>query len=136
MIEGSMIENLNNISLEEFLSIENYFPTEPFNDIIIVPTNTIHESGFRCMKFVLVRFGKIVGAVSGWSDVIHFNGIGGYGHTSYEKKGYGYKIDCLAESRCIRIMTDRELEIDDWIGSDFIFYVGDSIFKKKEKPNE
>lgn len=118
-------KDINEYTYEELLAIKNCEPTKPFNNIIIVPTEDIHDSGFRCMKFVLELRGEFVGCVSGWSDVIHFNGIGGRGRWPYQEpyKPIDYKIDCLKESRCIRIMTYNELELDQFIGSDFIFYV-------------
>lgn len=116
---------------EEFLAIENHNPVGSFNDVIIVPTDDIHDSGFRCMKFILVRQGAIVGAVSGWSDVLHLNGIGGYG--KYEEfhmalasgmtKRIGWKIDCLTKSNCIRLMCDHNLSADYMAVSDYSVFV-------------
>lgn len=124
-----MSKDLNKMTLTELRNIENFMPTKSFKDIILVPMPEVHESGFRCMKFILVNKDEIVGAVSGWSDVIHLNGIGGYGRSIKEvsKSGkvdrIGWCIDCLAESRCMRLFTSVELELDDgFIGSDFIVY--------------
>lgn len=115
---------------KEFLEMENYKPTRTFNEIIIVPTNEIHDSGWRCMKFILAHNGEIVGVVSGWSDVVHINGIGGYGKdivgalNSQMTKRVGWAIDCLPKSRCIRLFAgDVECETEEFIGSDFCFYV-------------
>lgn len=73
------MKGLNLITLKEFQAMENFGQSEIFNDVVIVPTDEIHDSGFRCMKFILVRRGKVVGCVSGWSDVVHPNGIGNFG---------------------------------------------------------
>lgn len=118
---------------EDFLALKNRIPTkkDKINGIIIVPTDEIHDSGYNCMKFILTYHDKIVGVVSGWSDVIHINGIGGYGNwctskpIDFSKKpvGYGWRIDCLPKSKCVRLFSEELLQIDDFIGSDFQFYV-------------
>ena len=118
---------------EEFLAIENHDPVGPFRDVIIVPTDDIHDSGFRCMKFIFVRQGAIVGAVSGCSDVLHLNGIGGYGKhgefletlASGMTKRIGWKIDCLPKSNCIRLMCDHNLSADYMAVSDYSIFVED-----------
>lgn len=124
-----MSKDFTKMTLTELRNIENFMPTKPFKDIILVPMPEVHESGFRCMKFILVNKGEIIGAVSGWSDVIHLNGIGGYGKSIKEvvKSGkvdrIGWRIDCLTKSKCMRLFTDVELELDDgFVGSDFIVY--------------
>lgn len=127
--------NINDMTLEEFQAMENFGHGEIFNDVVIVPTNEIHDSGFRCMKFILVRRGEIVGCVSGWSDVVHPNGIGNYGNnlgfisdaTIVPKMDL--KIDCLKASGCVRLMFGRNtLQCDSFIGSDFLFYLtGDKV---------
>lgn len=124
---------LNDLTKKQFKEMEYFKPTSPFTDIIIVPTDEIHESGFRCMKFVLWNsiIGEIAGVVGGESDVIHFNGIGGYGKDVYantQPKRIAYSIDCLKKSGYLRIMTEHYLEIDDWFYSDFKFYVGKSVY--------
>lgn len=126
---------LNDLTKKQFKEMKYFKPTSPFTDIIVVPTDNIHDSGFRCMKFVLWNAikGEIVGVVGGDSDVVHFNGIGGYGKSfniHKLEKPIGYKIDCLRKSGYLRIMTSKYLEIDDFIGSDFTFYVGKSIYDK------
>jgi len=125
-----MDKSLGDMTLTELRNIENFMPTKPFKDVVLVPMRKTHESGFRCMKFILVRHGEIVGAVSGWSDVMHINGIGGYGKDFNETIKTrkvdltSWKIDCLAKSGCMRLFTDKDLELDDpFIGSDFYFYV-------------
>lgn len=123
MIEKDVL----NLSLTELQQLENFNSNKTFTDIIFVPMNKLHDSGFRCMKFVLVKKGKIVGVVSGWSDVAHINGIGGYGKdgtwlNSQMVKRVAWNIDCLPISGCIRLFADSECVCDDFIGSDFCFY--------------
>jgi hypothetical protein len=110
-----MNKGLNEYTLKEFKEMEYFDPKEYFNDIIIVPTDEIHESGFRCMKFVLWNSYKaeIVGVVGGESDVIHPNGF---------FNPMNLSMDCLRKSRLLRIMTYQNCEVDSFIGSSFIFY--------------
>lgn len=70
-----------------------------FDDVVIIPTNRKHDSGYRCMEFVFCEKGEPFVKSFGGSDVLNLNGIGGYG----KWKGYlptmvqpiGWNIDCL-----------------------------------------
>lgn len=121
------MKDLNEYTLQDFLEMPSKKPDRPFTSVIIVPTNEIHESGFRSMKFILAYLGEVVGVVYSGSDVIWPNGIGNRGKNwtaeNLKQVPYtGLHIDCLTESRCVRIMIDKPCELDDFIGSDFIFY--------------
>lgn len=71
---------LNKCTKEELLAIPNHGDVDAqFNAITIVPTGRLHDSGFQTMKFIMSKDGEVVMACSGWSDVMHVNGIGGYG---------------------------------------------------------
>ncbi|MBO7385656.1 MAG: hypothetical protein J6U63_04890 [Clostridia bacterium] len=51
-----------------------------FNSMVIVPTKHKHDSGYMCMDFVAVDDNnEPICRLSGCSDVIHINGIGGLG---------------------------------------------------------
>lgn len=126
--EEVMNTDIMKLSLKELRKLKNFRPKENFNGIVIVPMKENHDSDFSCMKFVLLKDYDIVGVVGGWSDVIHINGIGGYGNKldlDNPRKGYGWSIDCLPVSKCTRLFIheDKELYADNFIGSDFIFYV-------------
>lgn len=135
-MQNMLTKDINEYTREEFLEIENFGdPNAEFNAIIIVPTGKLHDSGFQTMKFILMNDREIVMACSGWSDVIHINGIGGYGRYGTKEYGeamceqrvrrVGWSIDCLAKSGCTRLFTcDVYCKIEDaLICSDFIFYV-------------
>jgi len=85
-----------------------------FDSMIILPTKHIHDSGFRCMDFVAVKGKEPFCRLSGCSDVIHIDGIGGYG----EWKGNvptvtppkGWSIDCLKKSGLLRLFSDGKLK--------------------------
>lgn len=73
----------------------------------------MHDSGYRCMTFVAVKNNKPICRISGCSDVIHIDGIGGYGHRWYSKYSgvpkmvppTDWNIDCLAESGLLRMFN-------------------------------
>lgn len=50
-----------------------------FDSLVIIPLNHKHDSGFMCMDFVAVNDNEPICLLSGCSDVIHIDGIGGYG---------------------------------------------------------
>ena len=120
------MKNVDEMTKKELLEIENFMPTVDFNAIVIVPTKYKHDSGYRCMKFILCDGLKIVGAVSGCSDVVHINGIGGYGLSfDGQIKGYDWSIDCLFKSSCVRLFSSEKLTLGDYSipFSSFEFYV-------------
>lgn len=109
------MKGLNEYSIKEFRDMENFHENSLFDQVIIVPMNRIHDSGYRCMKFILADHGDIVGVVGGWSDVVHPNGFCKVPDTHLS-------MDCLKKSKCIRIMLGGFYKADDFIGSDFLFY--------------
>ena len=124
--------NIMNASRRDFEKLKYIRPSEAFNGLIIVPTNELHDSGYSCMKFVLLNDHRVVGCVGGGSDIIHINGIGGYGNIfnmkEYEKavstgkvNVVSWCIDCLPNG-LIRLFSNKKLDIDLPICSDFIIY--------------
>jgi hypothetical protein len=77
-----------------------------FDSLVILPTKEIHDSGYRCMDFVAIKDGEPVCRLSGCSDVIHIDGIGGGGknrdmfRTTMTKP---WSIDCLPKSGLLQI---------------------------------
>lgn len=79
---------------------------DSFKSIVIIPTDEVHDSGYLCMTFALVdREQEPICKVAGGSDVLHLDGIGGYGEhmlsCKRDEKGKpvidvkGWSIDCL-----------------------------------------
>lgn len=101
--------------------------------LVLLPLRTKHSSGFRNIDLIAVDAkGEPICACSGCSDVIHFNGIGGYEIAS---KFYNdvvnaeFKIDCLGKSGLFRIfLNDYSADI---IVDDALSDLG--IYAKKEK---
>lgn len=81
------------------------------NSIVILPTRRKHESGYRVMDFVAVQNGEPICLLSGSSDILHIDGIGGWGQWSGKipdliKTG-GWSIDCLPKSGLLQMWSSR-----------------------------
>ena len=119
-----MEKDINEYTIDEFREMELFGDGCLFDNVIIVPMDELHDSGYMCMKFILVHHREIVGAVGGWCDVVHPNGIGNHGlsYDWFETPNIGLSIDCLPGSGCVRLMMNGLYKCSDFIGSDFIFY--------------
>lgn len=96
-----------------------------FTSVVIIPTMyngeiAVHESEWACMDFVLVKDGYPIGKVGGGSDVLHLDGIGGYGdNRMYESMfsrmvpAKGWCIDCLPKTGYLNLWTRRVLYLKD-----------------------
>jgi len=74
--------------------------------LVILPMRSMHDSGYRMMDFVAIKDGKPLMRVSGCSDVLHIDGIGGGGYRKeyselVERKSWS--MDCLRKSGLLRI---------------------------------
>ena len=121
------MKDVREMTKKELMQLENFITKENFTGIVIVPMNYKHDSGFQCMKYILLNHWDIVGVVGGGSDVMHINGIGGFGknpdYTNRSVKAHDLRIDCLPKSKCLRLFSDDEMELWDlFCGSDFVFY--------------
>ena len=108
-----------------------------YDALIILPTRIIHDSGYRCMDFIAVRENKPICRLSGCSDVINIEGIGGFGKDGSEKyhacpkmiPPIAWSIDCLPKSGLLRIWPSNRNMVDGGSLSSFEIY---SINKAKE----
>lgn len=106
-----MTKDINDYTLKELQEMDEYKPTKTFRWVIIVPMDEIHDSGFRCMKFVVGNGDEICGVIYTGSDVVCPDGI------------TGINADCLVGSGCIRLMPRCNCELDSFIGSSFAFHI-------------
>lgn len=96
-----------------------------FDSLIILPTKHLHDSGFWCMDFVAVKGNEPFCRLSGCSDVIHIDGIGGYGEWKQNVPTVippkGWSIDCLKKSKLLRLFSDGKLKAGRALSS-FVLY--------------
>ena len=85
-----------------------------FRSLVILPgrIKDMHDSGYRCMDFAAVdKNGEAICRLAGGSDVIHIEGIGGYGNDWVKKfdgvpdkiKPMAWSIDCLPKSGLLNL---------------------------------
>lgn len=108
-----------------------------FNSLVIIPTNEVHDSGFMCMDFCAVdRMGSPIKLLSGGSDVIHIDGIGGIGDWRPEDGipisigPVGWSIDCLP-CGYLRLFCGRTMTCGCAI-SDFEVFSGREAVEKRD----
>lgn len=110
----------------ELSELKERMCVEQIDGIVIVPQDYLHDSGYACMSFVLCRKHEPIARVGGGSDVIHIDGIGGFGKWEGEipdkVKPKMWSIDCLPCGYCRLFCLGNALEIDDWFCSDFSVY--------------
>lgn len=111
--------NIQKMSKKEFEAVpelEHWSDTiDDFDSLVILPTKRKHDSGYRVMDFVVVKEGKAIVRISGCSDVLHIDGIGGFGKWSADTGipksvvPKGWSIDCLPKSGLLRIFCNGSL---------------------------
>ena len=75
-----------------------------FDSLVIIPggSRSLHDSGYRCIAYCLCRDGKPICLTGGGSDILHINGIGGYGKIyntiPREIPVISWRIECLPKS--------------------------------------
>ena len=105
-----MNKDINDYTLKEFREMENFGEDRIFNSIIIVPMNRKHESGYTCMKFILLFNRDIVGVVGGWCDI-----------TYPTIKDISIRVDCLKKSKCVRLMFNEDYIVQPPVWDSFYF---------------
>lgn len=115
--------DINKMTRKEFEALPNRqsFDSDvgEFDSLVMLPMKYKHDSGYRCMDFVACKNNEPIMRLSGCSDVIHIDGIGGYGKNWFEKEGNvprvvmakGWSIDCLGKSGLLRIFVTGGFKI-------------------------
>lgn len=111
------VKDLNDYTLEELLNVSDMEWDEIRNDfdsLILVPTEQVHDSGFRCMEFIGCIGNRPIAKMSGCSDVIHIGGIGGYDKFPIGSRilPVGWSIDCLNKTGLMRLFVDQPHKIE------------------------
>jgi len=105
----------------------------------------LHDSGYRLMDFVACKGHKPICRLSGWgSDVLEFDGIGGFGYNWSKKGGVpktipskGWKIDCLRTSGLLRLFKSPKwkLKAGEALSRFEIFAIEAKKDEKQQKSN-
>lgn len=127
-------KSINEMTRKDFAEIKErksfYENIGQFRSLVIIPMNYTHDSGYKCMDFIAVDKNDFpICKLSGSSDVLHIDGIGGYGKDLTKRltsqrfivPGKGWSIDCLKTSKYLRLFCDGELECGPALSSFEIF---------------
>lgn len=111
-----------------------------FYSLVILPTEEIHDSGYKCMDFVAIdKDGYPICRLSGCSDVLHLDGIGGYGEYKGKLNNMvvpkGWSIDCLP-CGLIRVFSRYMLKPDDMAVSSYCVYSNENWSVERTKKRE
>lgn len=123
--------NIMEMTKEDFTKIpfrNDSTDLSDFYSAVIIPTEDMHDSGFMCMDFVAINSKREpICRLSGCSDVLDLDGIGGYGEhrdfTSVKIEIKGWKIDCIP-CGYLRILAKNgyKLKADYFAGSNYSLY--------------
>lgn len=97
-----------------------------FNSLVILPMDYLHDSGYKCMDFIAVDDNnEPICRLSGCSDVLHLDGIGGYGkyngRIAENRPIEGWSIDCLP-CGLLRVFCKGWIEAECAVSSFEIFF--------------
>lgn len=105
--------DIHKMTLKDFRTL----PACPWDKIVmcdtlvLLPTREIHDSDYRCLYFVPCEGKKPICRMSGSSDVLHLDGIGGAATFSILRKDQSgallgsWNIDCLPVSGLLRLFS-------------------------------
>lgn len=121
--------NVATMTREQFYALPHVAGPVSCDSIVILPGKAeeeLHDSGFRLLDFVAVCDLKPIGRLSGCSDVLHIDGIGGYGRLSGPLPTCvppkGWSIDCLPESGLLRLFAGTKIVTDAVAVSSYSIY--------------
>jgi hypothetical protein len=111
-----MTKNIFDMTRKEFEAVPDreFWGNEiSCHSLVLIPLKEKHESGFRYITIVAVGKDNLpICKVTTYSDVIHLEGIGGYGHQWITEGGIPDKvtpkqwdIDCLPVSGLFRLFS-------------------------------
>jgi len=122
--------NVNEMSRRQLLAVplREWGAESECDSLIIIPEG-VHDSGFRCMSFIAVKDNEPIHRISGYSDVIHIDGIGGCGRNWLKRYGKvpetirpnSWSIDCLKQSRCLRLFCRGKITCGEAFSSFEVF---------------
>ena len=91
-----------------------------FDSLVILPgkAKDVHNSGYRCMSFIAVQEDTPLYRLSGCSDAVHIDGIGGMRRLL---SSVYWTIDCLSKSGLLRIWPNVKMSCGPSLSSFEIF---------------
>jgi hypothetical protein len=129
-------EDINGMTVEQFRAVPFREAwnrqIKDFDCLIILPApdgEELHDSRYRLLDFVACKDNRPLCRLSGCSDILHINGIGGLGR-NWAGTGQGvpskvdplsWSIDCLPESGLLRLWCNRPLIAGESLSSFEIF---------------
>lgn len=130
------MKDLNDYTVADFMNVRDIAWNEQvtgFDSLVILPTEELHDSDYRCMYFIACKGNEPIVKIGGGSDVIHLNGIGGYGYNWLNRVGsipqnippVDWSIDCLKGSGLLRLFSHSKVFISGRALSSFDIYAVD-----------
>ena len=124
-------ENVNELPLIEWQGKDD----DLYDGIVIVPKDETHDSGYQRMQFVFCHGHDACKRVDRGSDVLHLDGIGGYGEflgimrVPNRVRPRDWSIDCTPNGY-LRIFSGRYgIKVGDGINSFSVYAI------EKERKN-
>lgn len=110
------MKELNDMTRKDFEALPERTWSEVLtgvDSIVLIPSRRKHDSGFACFGYVAVK-GEQAWRCGG-GDVLHIDGIGGYGKDWITRESgvpsmisvKGWNIDCLVKSGFLRLWSDK-----------------------------
>ena len=132
------MNSLSTLTKKDFAEYNKNFLTQhdlqtnKIYSLVIANTGNTHEySGFNCIRvYALDDRNNILGVITSYSDIIHFNGIGGYGKEWFSKSSTSELVErtsyCIDLLPCgyFRIFKGvcKPFDFSEFIGSDLQIY--------------
>jgi len=114
-------------TLRKWLS--QHMPTL-FKEPEVYEISGMHDSGYRLISCVLCMGDEPI-CITGGGDVLHMDGIGGFGYNWFENYGHvphqipvsGWTMDCLPQSGLFRLWCNEEILVGRSLSSQEIYKV-------------
>lgn len=101
--------HVNEMTVDDFFDVPNREQPDigEFDSLVIVPTEDMHESGYRCMAFVAVKRGEPVCRLGGGCDVLQIGGLGTHLLPKHTRRGdlVSWSVDCLSASGLVHLFA-------------------------------
>ena len=93
-------DNIQDMSACDFAGLqdaEHYEDIEPFDSLVVMPTEEKHDSGYRIIEYVACLGKRPLCRITGCGDLLSL------GEILRKTSGQGWFVDCLGMSGLIRI---------------------------------